>query len=229
MLKSIKISASLDKVFAISDLHYNHNKEFLYGPRGFKNIQDHNAEIVKRWNETCDEASHVFHLGDLLLNSVEADFWELMRRLRFRTLYSLWGNHNASIKDAYRKTLKEQFPDAFPDSYALEANANSAFHYEIYPLSVNLDGDPSKTIIFLPEYVEASIGGKHWVFCHYPISSWNHMSKGSYMVFGHCHNSLKEKLPFRLDVGVEAFGRPISLAEIVRLTAGQEVAKVDHH
>ena len=38
------------KIWITSDLHLGHNKPFLYEPRGFKNIQEHDETIIKNWN-----------------------------------------------------------------------------------------------------------------------------------------------------------------------------------
>ena len=37
-------------VWFTSDLHLGHNKPFLYEPRGFKNIQEHDNAIIENWN-----------------------------------------------------------------------------------------------------------------------------------------------------------------------------------
>ena len=38
-------------VYFTSDLHFCHDKDFVYAARGFENINEMNAEIVRRWNE----------------------------------------------------------------------------------------------------------------------------------------------------------------------------------
>ena len=37
--------------FLTSDLHINHDREFLWGPRGFKSVQEMNAKEVENWNK----------------------------------------------------------------------------------------------------------------------------------------------------------------------------------
>lgn len=32
----------MSNIWVISDTHFNHNKDFIYQPRGFKNVQDMN-------------------------------------------------------------------------------------------------------------------------------------------------------------------------------------------
>ena len=56
------------KFWFTSDLHFGHNKEFLYKPRGFENIVDHDETIIKNWNELVAPNDTIFILGDLMLN-----------------------------------------------------------------------------------------------------------------------------------------------------------------
>lgn len=35
------------KIWFTSDLHFGHNKSFLYEPRGFNSIEEHDATIIK--------------------------------------------------------------------------------------------------------------------------------------------------------------------------------------
>ena len=37
------------------------------GARGFKSIEEHDAEIIKRWNEVITAEDDVYILGDLML------------------------------------------------------------------------------------------------------------------------------------------------------------------
>lgn len=37
----------MGKIFLTSDLHFGHQREFLYGPRGFNTIQEHDEAGMK--------------------------------------------------------------------------------------------------------------------------------------------------------------------------------------
>ena len=44
------------KVFLTSDLHFGHDREFIWKARGFNSIEEMNETYVSRWNDTvCDE------------------------------------------------------------------------------------------------------------------------------------------------------------------------------
>lgn len=233
MLKPLKITSSPDDLFVISDLHIHHDKPWIVQARGFTSIAEHDETLIARWNETVTDDSIVIHLGDLMARSDEKAFWALIRRLRFKRLLLLLGNHVSGQKQAYQEALRAQFPNAFPPP-ELPASSAAQAHYEVYPLHVCVDGDPSRTVTFLPEYVEVTVAKQDLVLSHYPIISHHGISKGVIHLTGHSHGNLaltaaKTGQGKRLDVGVESFGRPVSLTEVVRLLQGRDVDARDHH
>jgi calcineurin-like phosphoesterase family protein len=63
-------------------------------------------------------------------------------------------------------------------------------------------------------YAELEVDGAFLVLCHYPLRSWNRMTRGALDLHGHSHGRLAP-LPRQVDVGVDMWGfRPTTLAEI---------------
>jgi calcineurin-like phosphoesterase family protein len=63
-------------------------------------------------------------------------------------------------------------------------------------------------------YAELEIESTLLVLGHYPLRSWNRMTKGALNLHGHSHGRLKP-LPRQADVGVDVFDfRPVTLADI---------------
>lgn len=226
MLKPIKITHPEHDIWVISDLHIGHNREFLYGPRQFKSVEEHDSAIIQRWNAHLTHRSVCFHLGDTIFADPDGGkFKSLMRRLNFSVLYCCWGNHFSGQLAVYKEVLASRFSDAVEDGQLL---------YEVYPLEYLIDGNPHKKVVFCPSYIEASIGGHRFVMSHYPIISHNKMAKGSVHLTGHSHGNLAltnkdTGSGMRLDVGVNSFGRPISITEIKRHLAGRSLDARDHH
>ena len=95
----------MNKIWFVSDLHFCHNKPFLYEPRGFSSIEEMNEQIIKNINEVVDEKDDLYILGDCFLNNNEKGM-ECMRRLPGRK-HIIWGNHDT---DARKKLMiKEGF------------------------------------------------------------------------------------------------------------------------
>lgn len=65
--------------------------------------------------------------------------------------------------------------------------------------------------------------GRQIVMCHYPMMSWPHMERGSYMVYGHIHNStgqpfwqLIKENPYMLNAGADVnCYMPVTFEEMV--------------
>lgn len=82
----------------------------------------------------------------------------------------------------------------------------------------------------LPRYFESvermteiNDGARKITLCHYPMMTWNHISKGSYMIHGHIHNntdadyfSLIRNMPNLLNAGVDVNNyRPVGFNELL--------------
>lgn len=81
-----------NKVFLSSDLHFCHSQPFLYEPRGFKNIEEHDRELVRRFNSTVGPQDDLYLLGDLMLNDNEKGL-EYLSELNGK-LHIVFGNHD---------------------------------------------------------------------------------------------------------------------------------------
>ena len=70
----------------------------------------------------------------------------------------------------------------------------------------------------ISEYAEIKIDKKTVVLFHYPIESWNRRIHGTIHLHGHSHGNLQNRIPRRLDVGVDNHDFfPISWPEVLVL------------
>lgn len=81
-----------NKVWLTSDLHFCHNREFLYGSRGFANTEEALENTVKRFNEVVSEEDTVWILGDCILNDNEKGI-EALKQLKGHK-HLVIGNHD---------------------------------------------------------------------------------------------------------------------------------------
>lgn len=81
----------LKMIYFTSDTHFCHNKPFLYEPRGFKSIEEHDETIVKNWNSIIKPEDEVYHLGDVMLINNEKGI-EYLKSLNGK-IHLILGNH----------------------------------------------------------------------------------------------------------------------------------------
>lgn len=88
----------MGKIFVTSDTHFSHDKEFLWGPRGFKNQWEMNEEIIKRWNSVVSPEDDVYILGDIVMSNAELGIAAL-EQLK-GNIHIIRGNHDSPSKTA---------------------------------------------------------------------------------------------------------------------------------
>ena len=99
----------MSEIYFTSDTHFCHNQEFLYGPRGFTNVDDMNEAIIENWNKRVKPNDIVYHLGDTMLNDNIKGI-ECFKRLNGQ-IFLIWGNHdtqnrtNALFEECRHKML----------------------------------------------------------------------------------------------------------------------------
>lgn len=57
----------MSNIWFTSDLHFGHDREFIWGPRGFNSVQEMNVAIIENWNAVVNNNDDVYVLGDLML------------------------------------------------------------------------------------------------------------------------------------------------------------------
>jgi calcineurin-like phosphoesterase family protein len=192
-------------------IHYGHNPNWpipLWQTRGFKDVYEHDFTILNNWNSKANHNTVGFLLGDNIFGyNAHERLIGLFEAISFKKLYVMPGNHQAGWKQIF------------------ESVEGNTYHTA-----------SGKEVIFVPNYLEATIGGQEIVMSHYPLASWNRQSKGSFMIHSHTHANLYKnelgKLLYRakiIDVGVENCPFPLSLAEIKHKFRQMDVTVFDHH
>ena len=85
-----------------SDLHFGHDREFIYKPRGFDNIIDHNETLIKNINEDVAEDDNLYIIGDIMLGDNSLGL-EYLCRINCKNIYIITGNHDTDTrKELYK-------------------------------------------------------------------------------------------------------------------------------
>jgi calcineurin-like phosphoesterase family protein len=92
----------MSKIWLTSDTHFGHDRDFVWKVRGFKNVDEMNKEIVRRWNSVVSEDDIIYHLGDIMLgdNAIGLSYLKQLNG----TIYIAYGNHDTQSRiDEYLK------------------------------------------------------------------------------------------------------------------------------
>lgn len=80
------------KIWFTSDLHFGHDKEFLYKPRGFNSITEHDETIISNFNSVVSNDDVLVILGDVMLGDNSYGI-KCLNRLNGRK-FIIRGNHD---------------------------------------------------------------------------------------------------------------------------------------
>lgn len=83
-------------IYLTSDLHFCHDRGFIYKPRGFQCVNDMNKAIVDRWNDVVNTDDDVYILGDVMLNTNDYGV-HLLQLLKGRIHITI-GNHDTNAR-----------------------------------------------------------------------------------------------------------------------------------
>lgn len=90
-------------IFVTSDTHFCHDRQFIYGPRGFRTVEEMNEAIVERWNSIVTDEDVVYLLGDVMLNDNDKGM-EFLSKLN-GSIVIITGNHDTDRRIALYNTL----------------------------------------------------------------------------------------------------------------------------
>lgn len=82
----------MGKIWITSDTHLGHDREFIWGPRGFVSCAEHDAAVVEKWNSLVSDEDDVYLLGDVILGD-SAHGIELLKQLKGK-IHIARGNHD---------------------------------------------------------------------------------------------------------------------------------------
>lgn len=116
------------KIWFSSDLHFGHVKDFLWKPRRFSSIEEHDETIIKNFNSVVKEDDDLYILGDLMLNDNEKGL-EKLSKLNGR-IHIIFGNHDTQNKIS----LYQSLPNVVCGCYATVIKYKKAsFYLSHYP------------------------------------------------------------------------------------------------
>lgn len=89
----------MSQIWFTSDLHFNHDREFIYKPRGFNSVYEMNEAIISNWNRVVNSEDNVFLLGDVMLGNNEIGI-KMLKQLK-GNIHIIRGNHDTDTRLEY--------------------------------------------------------------------------------------------------------------------------------
>lgn len=231
-------------IYFASDFHYNHQRDFIWTPRGFSKFEDHDKFI----EDECDKLTAkdlLIYLGDFSLNSDDEKTWNLIKRIKCDIIY-VAGNHESVMNRIYKNAMYKWIEDeGLGDS--LTGNP-----FLIFPFTLDKErkmGKPGnnihpmnnlRRIAFYGEETTIGIGNLNMYCRHMAPFIWDHMKYDNMVALcGHSHGNCKQinidnPVNKILDVGVDnaliynksAFFR---FEDIVDIMNTKHIKIHDHH
>jgi predicted phosphodiesterase len=200
-----------------SDLHYGHDKNFVWSARGFESADAHSMWIREKVQSLVSN-DLLFILGDVGLSVGPEPIIEFLNSIPCH-VFMVWGNHNSGVKQLYTDALPEAYKD-----------------HEVYPLKIGSRGH----ITMLGDMVAVRVDSDRFFIQHMAPLIWPENDRGRVAFCGHSHGSLEGINPGRsdygqvLDIGVDNSkahcGEPwFELDEALRLVKAKAKVCLDHH
>lgn len=129
-------------IWLTSDWHFGHDREFIWKPRGFSSIEEHDNTIIAKHNGLVSEEDDVYVLGDLILGNNEHGL-DCIKQLKGK-LHIIRGNHDTDSRIA----LYSQLPHVVEICDAKYLRYGK-FHFFLchYPTMTSNYGESNKPII----------------------------------------------------------------------------------
>lgn len=89
----------LNKIWFSSDLHFSHDRDFIWKDRGFSSVDEMNETIIKNFNNLIDDDDELFLLGDIIMGDTATSI-EYLKRLNGK-IHIVRGNHDSVKKLSY--------------------------------------------------------------------------------------------------------------------------------
>ena len=133
-------------IYFISDTHFNHDKAFIWGPRGFKSVQEANDTIIKNWMETVTREDDIYVLGDFFLGKDMDYVKKTVVKLPGR-IHLILGNHDSPAKVATYRTMRNIVEIVWATQIEYKGRQFYLSHYPT--LTADLQSNPDRAVFNL--------------------------------------------------------------------------------
>lgn len=102
----------MGKIWLTSDLHFGHDREFVWKVRGYSSVEEMNEAQVEKWNAKAGDEDDIYVLGDFMLG--DKSNIKYIERLK-GNIHLIYGNHDTDA----RKGLYFNVPQIVESAHAI--------------------------------------------------------------------------------------------------------------
>ena len=122
----------MGKIWLTSDTHFCHNKDFIFNPRGFNDVDTMNTFIKMQWNYLINPEDDIYLLGDVFLIDDNTGL-EFLKSLKGK-IHIILGNHDSEDRIKLFKTCE----NVVEITYATKIKSNGfTFILSHYPMLIH--------------------------------------------------------------------------------------------
>ena len=184
----------MSNLFFTSDQHFGHARMIKFCNRPFKDVEEMDAEMVRRWNAVVETGDTVYHLGDFTLEGYQFAkkmFKQLNGEIH---ILALTWHHD-------RRWLPKNWMTSPP------MTKDGTFIRKLPPIEVIEVSRHGGAVPMGERPLKITLG-------HYPMLAWEASYHGAWHLFAHTHGQYQGE-GFSLDVGVDSWSfAPVSLDEV---------------
>lgn len=93
----------MSKIYVTSDLHFGHDREFIWGARGYKDVEEMNKIQLEKYNSVVTDEDEVWILGDCVLGDIDGGL-ALLKQLKGK-IHICLGNHDTGKREQAYKDM----------------------------------------------------------------------------------------------------------------------------
>lgn len=199
-------------MFFTADTHFGHRLMALHRGHApgvdsrddvtLEQVHAHDEDIVASWNSVVSTEDIVWHLGDLTLKH-PTEIADILCRLNGRIRLVL-GNHDRAHPLFRERAIAAQ-----------QELLRSGIEYVCTAARVTIPGGNSGRLPVMLSHFPYSTAGQE----DHRFVAWQLETSGDWLLHGHTHSraAIHADLPRQIHVGWDAWSKPVSEVEILRL------------
>lgn len=194
-------------IWFTGDQHFDHSNIIKYTNRPFDNVEQMDAELIRRWNEKVRSYDTVYHLGDFCFGGgKKAQHYFSRLNGQIMVLGNFWHHDKRWLPRIPGSTMATFGPSGY---YSKEGGGHT------------VDIQPPMVVLEFKEFSKTKFP-KVIVLCHYQIARWDRRHHGSWHLFGHSHGKVRGE-GLSMDVGVDCWDfAPVPLYKVAEIMKERE-------